>query len=68
MRHAIEIISENYLGTVINTSDILGKEDYKTYSDLVQNIVDFASARALTVLSLEQVLAEEMKKSTIWVH
>ena len=69
MRHAIEIISENYLGTVIKyESDILGKGRLqKTYSDLdFQNIVDFASARALTVLSLEQVLAEEMKKSTIW--
>ncbi len=69
MRHAIEIISENYLGVVIkNESDILGKGKLqKTYSDLdFQNIVDFASSHALTVFNLEQVLAEEMKKSSIW--
>ena len=69
MRHALEIVSDNYLGVMVKTeSDILGKGKLKkTYSDLEPKIITaFASEIAAVIFKLQDVLAKEMKKSLIW--
>jgi len=63
MRNSLDVISENYLGTVLKEENsILGKGKAKIlFSELEQSLItDYACERSLTIFNISKILKKEM--------
>jgi DNA polymerase-1 len=68
MRNSLELISENYLGTILKEENsVLGKGKTKIlFSELEQLLItDYACERSLSIFNLSKILKKEMTESGV---